>query len=44
MLFKMRERLQTPEAMPELFDARRVEEEREMIDTAIRSSAGGMTN
>jgi hypothetical protein len=35
---RLKEKLETPEPMPELYDARRVEEEREMIENAIKRS------
>jgi hypothetical protein len=38
MMIKLREKLEIPENPPELYDPRRVQEEREMIDNAIKKS------
>ena len=38
LLIKLKEKLETPEPAPELYDPRRVEEEREMIENAIKRS------
>lgn len=40
-MIKLREKLDIPEAPPELYDPRKVIEEREMIDNAIRQSVHG---
>lgn len=37
-MIRLKEKLETPEAVPELYDPRRVEEEREMIENAIKRS------
>jgi hypothetical protein len=41
MLIRLKQKLELPEAAPELYDPRRVEEEREMIENAIRRSVEG---
>lgn len=41
MMIRLKEKLEQPEAMPELYDPRRVAEEREMIENAIRRSVEG---
>jgi hypothetical protein len=41
MMLRLKEKLEQPEAMPELYDPRRVAEEREMIENAMRRSVEG---
>ena len=41
MLIRLQQKLEQPEPAPELYDPRRVEEEREMIENAIRKSVEG---
>lgn len=38
MMVKLREKLDVPETPPELYDPRRVQEERELIENAIKKS------
>ena len=41
MLARLQEKLEKPETPPELYDARRVEEEREMIENALLKTPEG---
>lgn len=38
MLVRLKERLEAPEPQPELYDPKRVAEEREMIENALKRS------
>ena len=41
MLVRMQEKLEKPETPPELYDAQRVEDEREMIENALLKTPEG---
>ncbi len=41
LLLRLKEKLEQPETIPELYDPRKVEEEREMIENAIKHSEQG---
>ena len=41
MMVRLREKLEVPETPPELYDPRRVQEEREMIDNATNKNVQG---
>ena len=40
-MIKLREKLEVPETPPELYDPRRVQDERELIENAIKKSVQG---